>query len=147
LSAFFLCLLPFGYVQEKEQKAELPCKTESPLYIDENNNPILLDLEKMKDRATYCECPEWSALQKRARLSGTVVLTLLVDQAGNVSCIKVLSGHPLLNDAAVQAAKKWKFKPMKENEKAIAFYGTLVFRFTVSGSDQYPDPCPCARPN
>jgi TonB family protein len=143
LLALFLCLMPFGFVQENEQMPELPCRTESPTYSDDGNKPIVLDSKTMNDRATYCEPLKWTGVE-RLSISGSVALLILAGTDGNVECIKVLSGHPLLTGSAIEAAKKWKFKPMKENEKARAFYGMLIFHFSTGSSDHAPDRCLCA---
>ena len=84
------------------------------------------------------------ALAQHLRISGQVVLAILVNPAGSLECIKVLSGHPLLSDSAVQAAKAWKFKPIQEQGKVLAFCGLLVFHITTGSSDHTPDPCLCA---
>jgi TonB family protein len=115
-----------------------------PLYSDKDNKPIWLDSQKLKDRATHCEVPKMPGLGKNLRISGQVVLAILVDQSGNVECIKVLSGHPLLISSAVEAARAWKFKPIKERGKALAFCGILAFHLTTGSSDHAPDPCLCA---
>jgi len=52
-----------------------------------------------------------SELAKRARVSGTVILQVTVDEEGNVSEVKVLRGHPLLDDEAVRAVRQWKYSP------------------------------------
>ncbi len=48
----------------------------------------------------------------QARISGDVELKLTVDPAtGSVSDVNVISGHPLLKPAAMEAARQWRLKP------------------------------------
>ena len=50
-------------------------------------------------------------LANAARVSGTVIIDLEIESAGNVTLARSVRGHPLLRDAASAAAKKYKFKP------------------------------------
>jgi TonB family protein len=56
--------------------------------------------------------PAYPELAKRARVEGKVSLSLSTDEKGNVTDVRVNSGHPFLKDAAVDALKHWKYDPM-----------------------------------
>lgn len=79
------------------------------------------------------------------RVEGTVTLSILVDEKGEVSCIKAVTGHPLLSGLAIDAAKKWKFKPMRQDGKPVGFYGVLEFHFSTSNADAKRNSCLEAR--
>ena len=64
-----------------------------------------------------------------SRLTGTVVVEVLVDERGNVSSARALSGHPVLQGAALSAAKRWKFEPSKLNGTAVQASGQITFNF------------------
>ena len=51
--------------------------------------------------------PSYPLLAKAAHVSGAVLVELTIDESGDVSSAKAISGHPLLKDAAVQAALGW----------------------------------------
>jgi len=70
-----------------------------------------------------------------ARIEGKVRVSILVDGKGEVFCIKVVSGHPLLVAVALDAARKWKFKPMTQDGKSVGFYGVLEFHFSTTNAD------------
>jgi periplasmic protein TonB len=55
--------------------------------------------------------PEYPAIAKAQHVSGKVNLEAQLDSSGNVSSLKVLSGPTLLHHAALEAVKKWKYKP------------------------------------
>jgi len=57
--------------------------------------------------------PAYPALAKAAGVTGSVVVEILIDERGNVISANALSGHPLLKDAAVEAARGWKFNPTR----------------------------------
>jgi protein TonB len=63
------------------------------------------------------------------RLSGQVVLDMYVDESGSVEKADVVSGNPILGNAAVAAAKHWKFQPFQANGKAIKAVVRIAFDF------------------
>lgn len=75
--------------------------------------------------------PEYPALAKTAHISGDVVLSIVVDESGKVENIYVVSGHPLLQQSAVKAARKWEFKPTLLNNIPVKVQGKLTFRFVL----------------
>ena len=121
----------------------IPCKTKLPLYSDKDNKPIWLNSKQLKSRSIHCETPKSPSMSK-INIEGTAKLSILVNPAGRVDCIAVVSGHPLINDSAVEATKNWQFQPVTRNGKALAFYGLLEFHITTRESDHEPDPCLCA---
>jgi protein TonB len=54
-----------------------------------------------------------------------------VDEEGNVSEIKVESGHPLLRDSAVQAVKQWKYSPTLLNGEPVPVIATVTVIFNL----------------
>jgi TonB family protein len=80
--------------------------------------------------------PPYPELALRARVSGNINLELVVDpQTGNTSDAHVISGHSLLEDAAVKAALQWQFDPsLQKLEQSIKL--TLNFSFQCPSHDQ-----------
>jgi len=77
--------------------------------------------------------PVYPETARRARLQGVVILECIIDKHGNVKSVKVLRGMPLgLTDAAVNAVKKWKFKPSTMNGKPVEVIYVLTVRFQIS---------------
>ena len=75
--------------------------------------------------------PVYPELAKRARVQGTVVLVVTVDEEGNVSDIKVSSGHPLLNEAAKAAVAQWKYSPTLLNGEPVPVIATVTVIFNL----------------
>ena len=68
--------------------------------------------------------PEYPEIARKMGLTGTVRLQIVVAPNGNVKDTKVIGGHPILVNAALDAVKKWRF------ESAAAETTTAVeFRF------------------
>jgi TonB family protein len=55
--------------------------------------------------------PEYQPLAKAASIVGKTRAEIVVDKAGNVASVKLLSGHPMLAPTGIAAIKKWKYKP------------------------------------
>jgi len=55
--------------------------------------------------------PAYPEIARRARLSGTVKVEVLIAPDGKVKDVKVIGGHPLFVDATIEALKKWKYAP------------------------------------
>jgi len=68
-----------------------------------------------------------------ARVSGTVMVEVIVDESGNVTSARALAGHALLKDAAVEAARGWTFKPALVQGKPVKVVGSLRFIFNLPG--------------
>ena len=63
--------------------------------------------------------PEYPALAKDARVQGTVRLEVVVAKHGTVEQLRVLSGHPLLVEAAEAAVERWRYQPTVLNGSPI----------------------------
>jgi TonB family protein len=86
-------------------------------------------LEPIKiQKATYPE----EAREKQ--LQGQVWVKFSVSESGDVAGVEVISGDPVLARAAVDAAKKWKFKPFIKNGKPIAVTTKIPFDFAFSST-------------
>ncbi len=76
--------------------------------------------------------PAYPADAKAARVSGSVRVNVTVNEVGEVASAEAVSGHPMLRDAAVTAARQWKFKPTEISGQAVKVNGTLAFNFTLA---------------
>jgi len=74
--------------------------------------------------------PVYPDLARRAHVQGTVVLMMVVDERGVPLQVRVLDGHPALQEAALQAARQWRFEPARMDGRPVAasFRLTLNFR-------------------
>lgn len=75
--------------------------------------------------------PEYPRAAKEQNVEGDVVIEITIDEEGKVSNARAMSGHELLVDAALEAAKQWTFKPTKLNDQAVKVSGILTFRFKL----------------
>jgi protein TonB len=75
--------------------------------------------------------PNYPPLAKAARVAGAVVVEVTVDEDGGVISARAVSGHPLLKDAAVAAARAWRFTPTQLSGVPVKVIGTITFNFTL----------------
>jgi TonB family protein len=75
--------------------------------------------------------PTYPPVAKAAKVAGPVQVKVAVSEAGDVVEATAVSGHSLLRDAAVEAAKQWKFKPAEVQGKAVTADGVLTFHFSL----------------
>lgn len=75
--------------------------------------------------------PAYPAVAKAARASGTVVVQITVDESGKVISAAAVSGHPLLRQAAVQAAYGARFSPTLLSGQPVKVTGTITYNFNL----------------
>ena len=74
--------------------------------------------------------PAYPAIATVARASSDVIVEAKVNNAGEVSTAKATSGHPLLQQAAQAAARRWKFEPSAGSNDPRTVRLTFVFKIT-----------------
>jgi len=75
--------------------------------------------------------PPYPPIAKAAHASGQVQVQVVISEDGHVISADVISGHPLLREAALQAAKQWVFKPTELSGVPVKVQGVLTFNFTL----------------
>ena len=78
--------------------------------------------------------PEYPPEARRARVEGVVVLEATVTEKGAVDNVKVISGPPLLIEAAVKAVQQWRCEPTILNGQAVPVILTARVNFSLAGA-------------
>ena len=76
--------------------------------------------------------PQYPSLARGARIEGDVIIDAVIDTTGNVVEMRVVSGHPLLIQAAMNALKQWRYEPTFLNEEAVSVQLLVTIRFRLS---------------
>lgn len=76
--------------------------------------------------------PTYPLMAKTARVQGPVQVQVEINEEGLVTSAVVLSGHPLLREASVQAARQWLWKPTLLGGIPVRVQGVLTFNFTLN---------------
>jgi len=75
--------------------------------------------------------PDYPVVARTQHVSGDVQIDALIDAEGNVGAMKVLSGSPLLHQAALNALKQWKYQPAELDGKPTSMHLTVTIQFRV----------------
>jgi periplasmic protein TonB len=75
--------------------------------------------------------PEYPVLARQARVQGQVQIDAVLDEQGNVVEMRIVSGPPLLYQAALDALKKWKYEPTYLNDRPIAVQMIVTVTFML----------------
>ena len=75
--------------------------------------------------------PAYPPIARAAHAAGTVVVQVLIDENGNVVSAHAVSGHPLLQAAAVGAARSAKFSPTKLSGQPVKVTGVIQYNFVA----------------
>jgi protein TonB len=77
--------------------------------------------------------PTYPPLARQARIQGTVVLQAEISKDGTIENLRLISGHPMLAPAAIEAVKQWRYRPYMLNGEPVAVETTVMVNFTLSG--------------
>ena len=89
--------------------------------------------------------PSYPPLARQARVQGTVVLHALIGKDGTIADLSVISGHPMLIQAAMDAVKQWRYKPYLLNGEPALVQTTINVNFELNGpASEAPPNSPAA---
>ncbi len=75
--------------------------------------------------------PPYPPIAKAARAAGTVTVQVTIDESGKVISARAVGGHPLLQQAAVQAAYGARFSPTQLSGQAVKVTGVITYNFVA----------------
>ena len=77
--------------------------------------------------------PIYPPIAKAARVSGTVVLQATISKTGSIENLHVISGPAMLQQAAMDAVKTWRYRPYLLNNEPVEVETTVNVIFTLGG--------------
>jgi len=75
--------------------------------------------------------PVYPPLPRQARIQGIVKIEVLISKTGTVDSYKVLNGHPLLVQAAINAVKQWQYKPFLVDDQPVTASTVVEVPFSL----------------
>ena len=75
--------------------------------------------------------PIYPPLARQAHIQGNVVLHAIIGRDGRVAQLEVMSGHPLLVQAALDAVKQWLYRPTLLNGEPVEVDTTITVSFVI----------------
>jgi protein TonB len=97
-------------------------------------SPVQITIEGMRGRLVYRVAPLYPPLARQARIQGTVVLRIIINKLGEVRDVELVSGHPMLAPAAIEAVKKWRYMPYESDGKAVETQTEVQVIFSMPGA-------------
>ncbi|HEV8485966.1 MAG TPA: TonB family protein [Blastocatellia bacterium] len=76
--------------------------------------------------------PVYPHLAVQTRIQGVVLLEAVISKEGRIESLRVISGHPLLNLAALDAVQQWQYRPTLLNGEPVAVITTITVNFSLS---------------
>jgi protein TonB len=77
--------------------------------------------------------PTYPPLARQARIQGQVLLQAEISKDGTIQNLRLISGHPMLTSAAIEAVKQWRYKPYILNGEPVEVETQITVNFTLSG--------------
>lgn len=68
-------------------------------------------------------------------IEGTIVLAISVDADGEVTCVTIVSGHPLIIGSAIDSVRRWKFRSYVVNGLKKSFCGKVTLRYKATDAE------------
>lgn len=114
-----------------------------PLYERSDSSPGPAEYNGVPHRIRVSQAVAESLITKKAtpkypvearfdHIQGSVVFAVLLDYDGKVKTLRLVSGHPLLVAAALDAVKQWEYKPYFVNGASIQVESQITINFTLS---------------
>jgi protein TonB len=87
----------------------------------------------MEGNLLYRVQPDYPTLAKQARVEGKVVLQAVITREGAIDNLQVVSGHPMLVRAAIDAVRQWRYRPYLLNGEPVEVKTQVIVNFILSG--------------
>lgn len=119
---------------EKQPVVIQKVSSETPATVAENNVPVdgaPLAVGSLVNYATQKSNPVYPPMAKNMRMTGVVKVDLVIDETGQVAEVQNTTGPVMLQRAAADAVKKWKFKPFTRGGQATKATGFVNFNFSL----------------
>ena len=98
--------------------------------------PVRVGGNVKQPKLVHIEQPHYPPAAKRAGVEGVVIVEATLTADGTVDKIKVISGPPLLTEAAAEAVSRWKYEPTYLNGQAIPVILTARITFSLDNADK-----------
>ena len=87
----------------------------------------------MEGNLIYRVQPAYPPLARAARIQGAVQLRAIISRTGTIENLQVISGHPMLVGAALDAVRQWRYRPYLLNGDPVEVETQVTVNFSLSG--------------
>ena len=124
-------------------RAAFSFKSSTPLFVEPPQpppppiehapEPLRIGGDVAAARLIHRVQPVYPALARQARVQGTVRLEAIIHENGEIANLRVISGHPLLIQASLDAVEQWRYQPTSLNGQSMAVITTIDVNFRLEG--------------
>jgi len=119
----------FGLTNATPGRAGSPASLNAPQ--SDNGTPVRVSREEMQALVLKKVQPQYPEAAKRDHIQGTVLLKVTIGKQGDVENLQLISGHPALASAAIEAVKQWRYKPYLQNGEPVEVETEVTVNFTL----------------
>ena len=94
--------------------------------------PLVVSSKVLQGKAIEKIVPVYPPLAKQIRMPGEVSVEVMISPEGRVESVRIVSGHPMFVQAAVDAAHRWRFEPTILNGVPVRVTGVITFVFKLN---------------
>lgn len=85
----------------------------------------------MEGHLAHRVSPEYPVMARQMRIEGPVLIRAIISREGSIEMAQVVSGHPLLTQAALQAVRQWKYRPYVLNGEPVEVETEITVNFVL----------------
>jgi TonB family protein len=98
--------------------------------------PLVVQPDQAEQNLVKKVAPVYPALAKQVHIQGKVGIRLMISKEGTVASVKVLNGHPLLVQAAIDAVKQWQYNPFEVDGQPVEAQTDIDVPFSLGVPDE-----------
>ncbi len=106
---------------------------QKPLITQASLKKVPVSSGVMQGNLVIKNAPIYPAIAKAAHISGTVVLQATISKTGTIENLHVISGHSMLQQAAIDAVRTWKYRPYLLNGEPVEVETEINVVFNLGG--------------
>jgi protein TonB len=107
-----------------------PLSPPPPLPPAVNTRPVRVGGAVQQGSLIHRVNPIYPPLARQARVQGVVVLEAIITREGTIHSLRVVTGHPILAQAAADAVQQWRYRPTLLNSDPVEVITTITVTFT-----------------
>jgi protein TonB len=110
----------------------LPARTAPPVVRREHTAPVPVSSFVVEGLLINKTIPVYPFIARASRTEGTVVLAAIISKGGTIENLRVVSGSPMLQEAALDAVKTWRYRPYLLNGEPVEVETTVTVIFRLA---------------
>lgn len=120
-------------IEETDFEFEEPAFTKAPPPKPDNEEAEIIPFFALSKKPKIVKrvIPKYPELARKAGLEGQVVVRVLIGTDGRVQKAEIVKSIPMLDEAALEAAKQYVFTPAEQRDKRVRVWMNIPIRFKL----------------